>query len=72
MKYSYFEENGPGKIEKIDLFEKYFPAFAIYIKNYADSDFDTLIYDLLHVRLHIFCIFSYFSYLSCCGPHILT
>ena len=26
--------------------DKYFPDFAIYIKNYADSDLDTLIYDL--------------------------
>ena len=26
--------------------KKYFTAFVIHIKNYADSDFDTLIYEL--------------------------
>ena len=29
-----------------ESFEKYFPDFAIYLKIDADSDFDTLIYDL--------------------------
>ena len=34
------------KIEFFEKIEKYFPGFAIYIKNYADSEFNTLIYDL--------------------------
>ena len=46
LKHSYFEENGPEKIEIFENFEKYFTDFAIYLKIDADSDFDTLIYDL--------------------------
>ena len=30
----------------LTFFENYFSDFAICIKNYADSDFDALIYDL--------------------------
>ena len=46
LKHSYFEENGPEKIDFYEISEKYFPDFAIYLKIDADSDFDTLIYDL--------------------------
>ena len=46
LKHSNFEENRSNESKCSKENEKYFPDFAIYIKNDADSDFDTLIYDL--------------------------
>ena len=47
-------------LKKNENFEKYFPDFIIYIKNYADSHGDILFYDLWLIWLHIFYMFSYF------------
>ncbi len=44
----------------LTFFQNYFTDFIIYIKNYADSDFDILLNDLYHIRLHIFSYFLYF------------
>ena len=48
-------------------FQKYVLDFTIYIKNYADYDFDTLLYDLYHIWLHFFHIFYIFSYFGVGG-----